>query len=85
MKEQQEMSSFADKLVRLRKASGKRQIDVAQACHITRQALSNYELGKRFPDPGLLTFLADYYGVSLDWLLRETAPGPSDPDPAPPA
>ena len=78
MKEQKEPSMFGDKLVRLRKASGKKQRDVAEACHITRQALSNYELGKRFPDPGLLTFLADYYEVSLDWLLREDVLSPHE-------
>ena len=58
------------KLFQLRKSTGKKQSDVAQACHITRQTLSNYERGTRIPDLDTLVLLADYYHVSVDSIIR---------------
>ena len=58
------------KLIQLRRSVGKRQQEVADACHITRQALSNYELGKRIPDTEMILRLSDYYGITVDELLR---------------
>ena len=42
---------------------------VADFIGITRQAIAAYELGKREPDYEVLNKLADYYGVTIDFLL----------------
>ena len=63
-------TSIGSKLIQLRRSSGRRQQEVADACHITRQALSNYELGKRVPDMEMILRLCDYYGITADELLR---------------
>ena len=62
--------SIGEKLITLRAGSGKRQKDVAKAVNITRQALSNYERNKRIPDAAILVRIADYYGVTVDSILR---------------
>ena len=57
-------------LVELRNKSGKSQQEVACRCGITRQALSNYERGKRIPALNMLLLLADYYQVTVEDLIR---------------
>ena len=37
---------------------------------VSRQAISKWELGESTPDTDNLIALSDYYGVSLDYLLR---------------
>ena len=63
---------LTDNLVRLRKAYNYTQQQIGDKLHISRQAYSNYERGKRIPDIGMLIRLADIYGVSLEQLLTQT-------------
>lgn len=60
---------FGRRLASLRKARNIRQIDVAQHLNVSRQAISKYELGAREPDFATLLKLAEYYDVSMDYLL----------------
>lgn len=46
-----------------------RQIDVARATGIDQKTLSNYETGKTLPDAGALIRLADFFHVSIDYLV----------------
>ena len=46
-----------------------RQIDVANATGIDQKTLSNYETGKTNPDSYSLIKLADFFKVSVDYLL----------------
>jgi len=46
-----------------------RQIDVAEATGIDQKTLSNYETGKTQPDAKALIALADFFHVSIDYLL----------------
>ena len=39
--------------------------------NVSRQAISKWELGESTPDTDNLVALSDYYGVSLDYLLRD--------------
>lgn len=57
------------RLACLRKARNIRQIDVAKYLNVSRQAISKYELGMREPDLATLLKLAEFYGVSMDYLL----------------
>lgn len=57
-------------LKKLRAEKGVSQQIVADYLEITRQAYSNYENGNRDPDNETLLKMAEYFGVSVDFLLR---------------
>ena len=61
--------SFHIKLKSARSEKGFSQEDVAEKLKISRNAVSQYETGKRCPDLETLGTLADLYEVSVDWLL----------------
>ena len=61
-----------------RKSLGKTQADIAALIGITRGAYANIETGRREPDFATLSTLADYFNVSIDYLLgREEKDPPS--------
>lgn len=39
---------------------------------LSKNALANYERGKRVPRADALRMIADYYGVSTDYILGRT-------------
>ncbi len=53
----------------LREKAGLRQIDVANITGIDQKTLSNYETGKTNPDSYALIRLADFFNVSIDYLV----------------
>ena len=53
----------------LRENQGLRQIDVAHATGIDQKTLSNYENEKTNPDSYSLIRLADFFDVSIDYLV----------------
>ena len=53
----------------LREHMNLRQIDVARETGIDQKTLSNYETGKTNPDSYALIRLADFFGVSIDYLV----------------
>ncbi len=62
-------------MIRLRELREKldlSQTDVAQALYISRQIYNFYENGRRSPKPDMLIKLADFYNVSIDYLLDHT-------------
>lgn len=62
------MDSFPDRLTQLIQSRSVRKKDLAAHLGITYRNLRNYETGERKPDfEGLIT-LADFFGVSLDYL-----------------
>lgn len=62
---------IADKLLALRKRSGLSQQEVAAAIGVTRQTVSNWELGQGSPALDKAAELARLYGVSLDDLASD--------------
>ncbi len=64
-------------LKELRQNKGVSQQTVADYLEITRQAYSNYENGNRDPDNETLLKLAEYFGISVDALLRGSAALPT--------
>ena len=77
------MSDFhiAENLQRLRTFHDFRQKDISEQLHISRQAYSNYERGKRLPDLETTLRLANFYRITLEQLLL--APDPAQmPDAA---
>ena len=66
------MDLFAVRLQELRKEKKVPQKELAERLGISVRAYHYYEEGQRYPDfQGLLT-LADFYGVSLDYLVGRT-------------
>lgn len=53
----------------LREDRDLRQTDVAAATGIDQRSLSNYETGKTLPDSDTVIRLADFFGVTCDYLL----------------
>ncbi len=63
---------LADRLRSLRNERKLRQIEVAVFCDITEHAYQNYERMTREPRLEILVRIADFYGVSLDYLTGRT-------------
>jgi len=57
------------KIVELRQKRGLTQNMLARKIGIKRAAISHYELGRREPDFETLALLADFFHVSIDFLL----------------
>lgn len=56
----------------LREDRDLRQVDVSEAIGIDQRTLSNYETGKTNPDSFAIIKLADFFGVSADYLIGRT-------------
>jgi len=63
------MSTFADRLKECRKNSNKTQYDVAAHLGITEGGYQKYEICKREPNHETTVKIADYFNVSVDYLL----------------
>lgn len=71
--------NLGERLKEARELKGYTQVHVAKILGITNTSLSNYERGERDPDTFSLNRLAQFYGVSVDWLLgRIGSPSPYD-------
>lgn len=58
----------AQRLIQLRKNAGLNQAEVARKLKMSSK-LSNYETGVRYPSEKDVELLADFYGVSMDYIL----------------
>lgn len=61
--------SFPSKLKKARYETGFTQREVAKETGIPQSTIANYETGRTQPDIENLGILADFYLVSLDWLI----------------
>ena len=59
-------------LKHLRKSKGYTQIAVQMKTGVEQALLSKYETGERTPPTETLVRLADFYGVSVDYILCRT-------------
>ena len=60
-------------LKELRTHRGLTQDELAAALHITKQALSHYERGTRYPKKEMLENIADYFNVDMNYLTGRSA------------
>lgn len=60
---------FQHRLYELRRGAGLSQEELAHLLGVTRQAVQKWEAGTSKPDLDNLTSLADYFHVTLDWLV----------------
>lgn len=63
----------------LRVDCGLQQKQIAQDLHLSKQAYSNYELGQREPSIDMLLKLADYFGVTVDYLIGRDDKAQAEP------
>ena len=61
-------------LEELRKKKGLTLSKVARAMNISRQSYSYYETNQRDPDTAMVKALAEFYGVTTDYLLGRDEP-----------
>ena len=61
--------SFSERLVLLRKSNGLTQKKLAEEMKLSELAIQNYESQRRKPAFDVLIALADYFDVSLDYLV----------------
>ena len=73
------MDVLQKRLKKCREKTGLPQIKVAIYCDITERAYQNYELGIREPKVSILARIAQFYDVSIDYLVGLT----DDPTPYP--
>ncbi|HEM6005032.1 helix-turn-helix transcriptional regulator [Peptostreptococcus porci] len=62
---------FNEKLIELRKQKGLSQDELGNALGVSRQTISKWELGQSYPDFQRLVLLSDYFGLSLDTLVKD--------------
>ena len=60
------------RLKKLRKSRGISQLKLAMDLNLTQNSISRYENGTREADYITLIKLADYFNVSIDYLLERT-------------
>ena len=65
-------NTFAIRLKELREINEISQYKLADALNLSRSVLSNYEQGIREPDFNTLRLIANYFNVSIDFLLGES-------------
>ena len=70
------MTPFPERLRQVRKQSGKKQREAADTCGVALRTYQLYEQGKNEPNIAKLIALADFFNVSLDYLLGRTDTDP---------
>ena len=76
-------NTISARLRELRTIKGVSQDTVAEACAISRVGLARYETGQRVPVVKIASRLAEYYGVSVEYLLGKDSSEPQEKAPAP--
>lgn len=63
------MATFGERVTELRKERGLKQREMADICGVKVRSYQRYEYDTGYPEVPGLVFLADYFGVSLDYLM----------------
>lgn len=67
-----EKISFSERLTSLRKEKELSQYELADLLGYSRGQIGNYEQGTREPDHSTLEKIADFFNVSIDYLLGKS-------------
>lgn len=65
-------SEFPKRLQKLREREGKSRVVLSQLCGLPDSSIRRYERGEAQPTMGSLVAIADYFHVSVDYLLGRT-------------
>jgi len=63
------MKNFGERLKSLRIQKKLKQTDMANVLNCTERHYQNYEYNKSHPDYKGLLFIADYFDISIDYLV----------------
>ena len=63
--------NFNEKLINLRKSKGLSQEELGAELNVSRQTISKWESRQSYPDFQRLVLLSDYFGLTLDELVRD--------------
>ena len=63
--------TFGEKLQKLRQKAGMSQDALAERLDVSRQAVSRWERDETMPETDKVVALADLFGVTTDYLLRQ--------------
>ena len=63
--------NIGNEILKIRKDKNLTQEEFGSIFHVTRQAVSNWENGKTYPDLQILVEISSRFGISLDALLKE--------------
>ncbi len=66
------MTSFAERIKDLRRKNGMTQEALGKIIGVKRDSIYTYEKGLNYPEVRNLIILADYFGVSIDYLVGRT-------------
>ena len=66
------MANFAERIKDLRTRNGMTQEALGKIIGVKYDSISIYERGKNYPEVRNLIVLADYFGVSIDYLVGRT-------------
>lgn len=66
--------TLGEKIVDLRKKRGLSQEELAITLGVSRQAVSKWEVGDAMPDTDKVVALAEFFGATTDFLLRDIEP-----------
>ena len=64
-------SIFAQNLIRLRKQMKITQVEFAEKINYSDKAVSKWERGESIPDVSVLKGIADFFGVTIDFMITE--------------
>lgn len=70
---------LADKLIELRKRRGWSQEELAEQLGVSRQSVSKWESAQSVPDMERVLQLSELFGVTTDYLLKDSIESPSEP------
>ena len=73
---------MANRFRELRESRGLNQTQVGELANVAQSAVSKWERGESEPPQGTLRILADFYGVSIDYLLGREPETERAPDTA---
>jgi len=73
---------MANRFRELRESRGLNQTQVGELANVAQSAVSKWERGESEPPHGTLRILADFYGVSIDYLLGREPETERAPDTA---
>lgn len=63
------MNTFGKRIKNLRQKMGLTQVELGKMFNVTNVAVTKWESDDRFPDKTTLIKIADYFNVSIDYLL----------------
>ena len=67
--------TLGDRIKKLRESAGLSRDQLGRVTHISWQTIRTWEQGSALPSLNCTMIIADYFGVSLDWLTgRATTP-----------